>query len=384
MKTAGTDLKRIVIIRNAYKYDFGGGERIPVNLARVLIENNYLATVVSRSPKLLEYAKTQKVPAVRGWWWPRQNWSGFRILLIPAYLVWQILLTLYYFVLFIRLRADVVHAQSKDDFIAATIAARLLGKRCLWSDHADLKYVYLNTGVWYKNPVGKLVKACSRGAYAIIVTSQNDRQLIEEAAGQDLPPKYQVIYNGISDKPNLLNKHHQGDVVVFAATSRLVTAKGIGELIQAFLDIETEIKAELWLLGEGPEEKKFKDQAGGHPNIKFMGFPDDYLERLAEADVIVHPSYLEGFSVSLIEAAMLGKPIIACAVGGNPELIKDGRNGLLVPARDTGSLAQAMRKLGAQKVLRTKLGAAARKTYENHFIFEKIVKEKYIPLYEKP
>ncbi|MDB5160734.1 MAG: glycosyl transferase group 1 [Candidatus Saccharibacteria bacterium] len=374
--------KKVLIVRNAYRYDFGGGERVPVNLADVLSRNGYKPTIVSRSPKLLEYAASKDLQTVHGWWWARQNWSGPRVLLSPAYFIWQILLTAWYLGLLTRLRPDVVHPQSKDDFIAATIAAKLLGKRVIWSDHADLKYVYLNDKVWYKNPIGKLVKLCSRGAYAIILTSQNDKRQVEETLGVKTDDKYKVIYNGIFDRPELLNKKHDGNKVIFAATSRLVTAKGIGELIEAFEQIDQDFPAELWLFGEGPEEKKFVAQAAGHSGIKFKGFPEDTLEQVAKADIFVHPSYLEGFSISLIEAAMLGKPIIACNVGGNPELVKDGINGILIPACNSGALASAMKKLATDKTLKEKYGKAARKTYEGNFVFENIIKEQYLPLYE--
>ena len=383
MANKSTDTKRIILIRNAYSYDFGGGERVPVDLANVLSKNGYTPVVVSRSPKLLDYAASKGIESVKGWWWSRQNWSGPRILFTPIYFGWQALLIMWYLAHFIRYRPDIVHAQSKDDFIAATIAGRLLGAKVVWSDYADLKYVYQNTGVWYKNPIGKLVGLCSRMAYAIILTSQNDKRLIEEATGGKLGRRYIVIHNGIFDRPELLDKEPDDDKIVFAATSRLVAAKGIGELIEAFKVVRQQYpNACLWLFGEGPDQKKFEDLATGQEGILFKGFPKNTLEQVAKADVFVHPSYLEGFSISIIEAAMLGKPIIACRVGGNPEIVEDGKNGLLIPARDATTLAVAMGKLAADKKLRQQYGRAARKTYEDSYIFEKIVKEKFMPIYE--
>jgi glycosyltransferase involved in cell wall biosynthesis len=374
--------RKIIIIRNAFSYDFGGGERMPVNLASLLSANGYAPVVISRSPKLLSYAKSKNIRVVKGWWWSRQNWSGWRVFLTPVYFLWQIILTLWYLTLFALIRPDLVHAQSKDDFISVTIAGRLLGKRIFWSDHADLKYVFQNTGIWYKNPIGKAVKFCSRLAETIILTSQNDKRLIEEALGEEISSKYVIIYNGIFDRPSLLNKHRGGNKVVFATTSRLVTAKGIGELIHAFRQVSKAVPSELWLFGEGPERNKFESLASGQDNIVFKGFPDDTLDQVAKADIFVHPSYLEGFSLSLVEAAMMGKPIIACDVGGNPELVENGKNGILIPPRDETALAEAMAKLAGDKQLRLKYGKTARKTYEDNYVFEKIVREKYIPLYE--
>src|SRR4051794_14320706 len=109
---------KILIIRNAYRYDFGGGERFPVLLAAELNNRGHQATVVSRSPKLLEIAQDHQVQYIRGWWWSQQNWSGRRTLFVPIYFLWLMLLTVWYVQLIIRLRPDVVHPQSKDDFVA--------------------------------------------------------------------------------------------------------------------------------------------------------------------------------------------------------------------------------------------------------------------------
>src|SRR5262249_44349294 len=152
-----TRQKRVLLIRNAYTYDFGGAERLVVHLAQELQINGLDATVMSRQSRLLAYAEEKGVSHVRGWWWSQQNWSGRRVALVPLYVGWQIILMVWYLQLIVRLKPDIVHAMSKDDFIAGTIAARLLGKRVVWTDTADLKFVYRNLDIWYKNPVGKLV-----------------------------------------------------------------------------------------------------------------------------------------------------------------------------------------------------------------------------------
>lgn len=373
--------KRIVLIRNADHLDFGGGERIPVDLAIELTKNGYRPIVVSRSAKLLAYADKQKVEFIKGWWWSRQNWSGIKILLFPLYALWQVLLMGWYLQLFIKLRPDIVHPQSKDDFIASTIAAKIMRAEVIWSDHADLKYIYKNVRVWYKNPIGKLVRFCSRWPKAIILTSHSDRRLIEKEAGQ-LPANYIVIHNGIKDSFVLSDQSRRDRKTVFTATSRLVTEKGIGELIEAFKHVRKDYaKAELWLFGEGPKESAFKKLSEEVKGVSFKGFPEDTLSKVAQADIFVHPSYMEGFSISLIEASMLGLPMIACDVGGNSEIIKDGKNGILIPPRDTQALAGAMAKLAGDKNLQKRFGHEARKTYIDNFALDRVVKEGYIPLY---
>src|SRR5690606_31524984 len=141
---------------NAYFHDFGGGERFPIELASVLQEGGYTPIVVTRSPKLLQLAQDRDIRVIRGWWWKFQGFSGKIAPLFPIYLAWQFLLTLWYASLILRFKPQILHPQSRDDFIAATVAGRILGKHVIWTDHADLKYIWQNHSVWYKNPVGKL------------------------------------------------------------------------------------------------------------------------------------------------------------------------------------------------------------------------------------
>jgi glycosyltransferase involved in cell wall biosynthesis len=374
---------RALIIRNAYFHDFGGGERFPVHLATELRKNHVEPVVVSRSPKLLEYSNLQDVAVIKGWWWSKQDWSGKNTLLFPLYLGWQVLLTIWYLQLIVRLRPSVVHPQSKDDFIAATIAARLLRKRVVWTDHADLKYVFQNHTVWYKNPVGKLVYAASRLANSVTLVSNSEQQLIESALGHAVPSNFEVIHNGVLDE-KIRPVSRKADVIVFCATSRLVTAKGIGELITAFKDLSTQYaNIRLWLVGDGPEQEKFKKLADSHDQIAFTGHSDAPLTYVAACDVFVHPSYHEGFSLSLVEAAMLAKPLIACNVGGNPEIVKDRVTGSLITEKNSQELMDAMEQLIEKPELRKQLGNNARKLFVQDFQFDRLVKERFIPLYEK-
>ena len=376
---------RILIIRNAFSYDFGGGERFPVNLAVELAGHGHTPTVVSRSPKLLAFAKSSNIRHKKGWWWAQQNWSGKHLILIPCYILWQLALTLWYIQLIARMSFDVVHPQSKDDFIAATLAGRLLGKKVIWTDHADLKYVLANYSVWYKNPVGKLVYACSKLAATITLVSNSEATLIAEQLGHALPDNFTVIYNGVNDSavPPHPRTEAEQDAFVFCATSRLVVAKGIGELIDAFTALHEKYpETVLWLVGSGPDEQKFQAQAKQNEAIRFFGHSDAPLAYVAACDAFVHPSYHEGFSLSLVEAAMLARPILACTVGGNVEIIHDQATGLLVPPRDAANLQAAMARLLTDRKLAQRLGTAARTLYEKQFNFARIVTERFVPLYE--
>jgi len=375
-------VKRIALIRNSYPYDVGGAEIFPLNMGKVITNYGYFPIILSANIKTLKMAKVAGLQIKKSPWWSFQNFSGIKVLLFPIYLIWVLFLVIWYFLFIFKNRIDIIHPQSRDDFISATIAAKILSKKVIWTDHADLKYIYANHETWYKNPVGKLVYLVSKLADNITLVSKSEKALIENRLGHKLPNKCQVIHNGVTDKAKNINKSYNKDIN-FVMTSRLVTAKGIGEAIQAYKILNQQDKAKLIIYGDGPESRLFNRLATDIKGIEMVGHIDKVTKALMRADVFVHPSYHEGFSLSLIEATMCSLPIIACRVGGNPEIVKEGVNGLLIKEKDPGSLANAMRYFIENPDLIKSMGRKSRDIYLENFQFNKIVKEKFLPLYEK-
>lgn len=377
--------KKVIIIRNASSYDFGGAEKFPTLLAICLKRNGYDPIVVSRNTNLLEFAKRNEIVTIKGFWWKRQNWSGYRVLLFPIYLVWQLVLYFWYLFLIIKENPMSLHIQGKDDFIAGTLAGKTLGKVVVWTDHADLKHIFKNLYVWYKNPIGKLVYLCGLLTDNIVYVSNNEKDLIYKNLKNSalLKQKMILVHNGVEDSYSLYSKEYHKEVI-YGIASRLVTDKGIGESISAFNQInKSHSNTKLIIYGDGPEADKFKKQVQGSKNIIFKGHLTDPLPAIKNIDIFLQPTYHEAFSVVLVEACMLGLPIIATNVGGNPEIIIDHKTGLLVNAKDVESLYRAMEELYKNNKLRDELGKAARKQYLEKFNFDDIVKNQYIPLYEK-
>lgn len=374
---------RVVIVRNAAPHDFGGGERFPVFLGQELQKIGHLPVIFSHHTALCDYAKYERLTYHRSWWWSRQNWSGWRVILTPLYVLWQLLLTSYYIIQFHRYKADVVHLQSKDDFIAGSIAGKLIGAHVIWTDHADLKHIWKQLGVWYKNPTGKLVAWAARFADAITLVSQSECRLVSDNLPSTSPihRKLTVIYNGVNDqKPT--HTPIKSRPFTFCIAGRLVVDKGVSEAIAAFKRLHaTHHDTRLILIGDGPDRSRFEKQTKGLP-VTFRGHQTDPLPEVATADVYLHPTYHEGFSVSLVEASMLQLPIIATDVGGNPEIIHHNKTGLLVPAKDSTALHHAMEQLYSNPRLRAHLATAARRQYLASFVFHTIVETQFIPLYE--
>lgn len=374
--------RKVVIIRNAAKTDFGGGEKVPVYIAREVAKASDLKPIIlSGSDKLIEFAKNQSVECKKSWWWSRQNWSGAKALLLPIYLLWQATLYLYYIVMFIKLRPIVVNIQSKDDFIAGTLAAKTLGIRVLWSDYADLKHIFLNYTIWYKNPIGKMVYYSARFAEKIITVSEEDKRLISVHIPDGVvKDKLYTIYYGAFDSYREVSKNK---TFTFISSSRIVTDKGIGELIDAFNMFQKKhSNSELHILGDGPERRRFQRIAKTNPSIKFFGHQPDPFGYISKSHVFILATYHEGFSIALVEACMLEMPIIATKVGGNPEIISNRKTGLLIPIKNAAALCEAMELFFKDKNLRDDMANNARTLYIEKFQFDKIINEKIIPLYK--
>jgi len=121
-------------------------------------------------------------------------------------------------------------------------------------------------------------------------------------------------------------------------------------------------------------------------HIIFTGWRNDIPELLQSATVSVLPSLSEGFSNTVLESMAAGLPVITTNVGGNPELITNGKTGTLVPPRDAEALARAMNALFASVDFAHRLGEAARAEVIRKFSIEATTRQTeklYLTLIER-
>jgi glycosyltransferase involved in cell wall biosynthesis len=358
--------KEVLLIRNNYPDSFGGGEIYQLQIAEELRLNGIKPIIITSCKKLLTEAKKNGFEAIGAPYNKRQNWSGKKIALLPAYWVWQKRLTKWYLRIFKEHSDASINIQSRDDWIAATKAAKRLGMRIVWTDHADFRnWVLQNVDVWYKNSIGKKILRCAKDVSKIIFISQYDYNYFKKLKSTANLNNCTVIKNGVIDKYKKTTSSKTGHKICFIG--RLEPAKGAPELIDAFVEVRKEIPdAELELYGEGSLYKQKKIDG-----VRYNGYVEDIYSALENADIFVLPSHMEGLSLSLIEAAMMGKAIIATKVGGTPEIIQDRQNGILVEPGDVDGLTSALSTLLCDKKIRDKYGANARKTYLEHFELKK-------------
>jgi glycosyltransferase involved in cell wall biosynthesis len=120
----------------------------------------------------------------------------------------------------------------------------------------------------------------------------------------------------------------------------------------------------LLLVGDGPLMKALSEQAreeGIHHRVTFMGTREDIPDLLAGADVHVCTSDSEGMNNALLEAMAAGLPNIVTDVGDNARVVRNGEEGVVIPPRSSGSLAQAIVQLARDSSLRSRLAASARR-----------------------
>ena len=137
-----------------------------------------------------------------------------------------------------------------------------------------------------------------------------------------------------------------GDFVIGHVGALVDRHKGQSVLIDAFKRLLVEDHgSRLLLVGGGEDEAWLRRRAGNMPEIHFAGQVQSVGDYLAAMDLFVFPSRQEGLGSILLDAMQAGLPIVATAVGGIPELVRDGRNGLLVPPADPGALVEAVAAL---------------------------------------
>lgn len=178
------------------------------------------------------------------------------------------------------------------------------------------------------------------------------------------------------------------DDLLILFIGHLETFKGIFELLDAFYEINKKhTNTKLMIVGEGHEEQKVRDTVSKlklEGSIVFTGkvSPETIQNYYQMADIFTLPSYTEGLPLVVIEAMACGLPVIVSTVGGIPELVKDGKNGFLVPPKDKLILEKKLEILVDKMELREKFGVKAFETVDDEFNIDKKV-DKLIKIYQE-
>jgi glycosyltransferase involved in cell wall biosynthesis len=290
-----------------------------------------------------------------------------------------------------RWRPVIAHHFTIKPNLYGTLAARLAGVPVVVGTVTGLGYVWTDEG-----PTARVLRAVLGPAYrrvlrladAVIYLNEDDRRTLggrrtvlipgegidlEEFSPGAVPPERRAALRAE------LGLGPEDQVVLMVG--RMLRHKGVAEFVEAARRVRQVFPgAAFVLVGPSdpgnparvpPEELRAWEAAG---LVRYLGVRDDVRDLLALADVTVLPSYYrEGIPRVLIEAAAMGRPLVATDVPGCREVVEHGVNGFLVPPRDPAALAGAIEALLKDPGLRAEFGAASRRLAEERFSDRQVV-----------
>ena len=284
-----------------------------------------------------------------------------------------------------RERPAIVHHFTIKPVIYGSIAARLAGVPRIINTVTGLGYVFIEDDVtWLRYIVKKLYSIALACADFTFFQNRDDltyflsHGLVQvEKAG--LLPGSGVDCSFFS--PVLVGRSPDAPIT-FLMVARLLREKGVEEFVEAArLVKETFPMARFQLLGprdeRNPTVVSVSDLARWQEDkiITWLGETTDVRPIMAQADVVVLPSYREGTPRALLEAAAMAKPIITSETVGCREVVEDGVNGFLVPVKNVQALTKAMIHLIQDSALRERMGKAGRAKVEQEFEERSVIKK---------
>lgn len=286
---------------------------------------------------------------------------------------------------------DVVHAHQYTPFFYSSVAATLSRRkpRVIFTEH----------GRHYPDVVSakrRLVNRVMLGRLADEITAVCEFSATSLADNDGFPRRrIAVIPNGIDldryravdNRPNLRARLGLAiDRQYIAIVARFHPVKDHATLLRAFAALASQrAGVDLLLIGDGPLRQALERQINElniGPRVHLLGVRSDVADLLRASDIFVLSSVSEAASITLLESKACGLPAVVTDVGGNPELVRDGVDGMLVPRGDARRLAQVLLSLVDQPDVRRAMGTAAAQDVADRFRIQTTI-ERYQRLYER-
>lgn len=230
----------------------------------------------------------------------------------------------------------------------------------------------------------------------IICTSREIREMTKQLFGEFT---CNFISNGVELKNKSISKQTIQDLKselginsedkVVLTTNRMEPIKGMSYFVKAIPKLLSENEdLFICLIGDGSEEGNLKkwlaDQKIDFRKVKFLGRKtnEEVRELLELADIYVQPSLMEGTSIAIMEAMACGKPVIACDIGGNPDILNHMENGLLIVPKDSEAIIQAVNYLIENPDVAIKMGGHGMEKVEKELSWSTLVEQVEI-VYDK-
>jgi len=278
-----------------------------------------------------------------------------------------------------RQRAQIVHTYLVSANVFGTLAGRLAGVPAVITSRRDMGF----SRNWrlrlveerLVNPlVDRVVAVCPAvAAEALRERGLDARKVVTIPNGVDIEAWDPARYSREESRSEL---GLVADEAAVGVVANLTPVKGHADLLQAAAHVLARRRARFVFVGDGPlrfELEALARQLGVGERVLFAGTRGDVARLLCGLDVVAIPSHSEGLSNTLLEAMAMARPVVATAVGGNTDVLRDGHNGRLVPPRDPAALAAALLALLEAPEAARRLGDAARRFVAAEFPLSKMV-----------
>jgi glycosyltransferase involved in cell wall biosynthesis len=357
---------RVAMLIQAYLPRFGGAERQLAALLPLLQQRDVEAFVLTR-----RYSGLSAFEVINGTPVYRLPILGPKPMAALTYVAAAL-------VQIARLRPDIIHAHELlSPASAAQLAHRVWGMPVVakvlgGGKNGDIDKLR-------RRPFGRQRLAGLRRQIDTFITVSSE--INNELAQVGVPAEHRLfIPNGVDTKrfsPVLPEQKVQlrkalglpSEIPIATFSGRLVPGKHVDRLLTAWRNLQREYpQALLLIIGSGEEESSLRQMSG--ENVQFIGQVEDVVPYLQSSDFFVLPSAAEGLSNALLEALSVGLPCIATAVGGTPDVIVDGVNGLLIAPDKADELRTGLLKLLSDGSMRQRLGVQARETIQARYSLE--------------
>lgn len=367
---------------------------IPISLEKLLenqlrfMKDYYAVTAISADkPSLTQVGKLQEVPVYHVEMTRKITpWQDLKA-------VWQL------FLFFKKEKPFIVHSHTPKAGTVGMLAAKLAGVPHRLHTVAGLPLLETTGNKrMLLNFVEKVTYTCANKVYP------NSKGLMEIIMQEQFcePKKLKVIGNGssngintsyfdpklfsVNDKQTLKNNLGiEPEDIVFVFVGRLVSDKGINELIQAFQKLSKHTnRAKLLLVGSfesdlDPLSPETLLTISSNESVITAGFQNDVRPYFSISDVLVFPSYREGFPNVVLQAGAMGLPSIVSNINGCNEIIIEGENGMIIPVKDSDAIYEAMQKMVEDDIFKAQMQTQTRgmivSRYQQQVVWEAILAE---------
>lgn len=283
------------------------------------------------------------------------------------------------YIIFSQGKFDIVHTHTAKAGFIGRIAAKLAGTPfVIHTPHGHDFYGYFGSVGSRFVVILERIAALFADKIAVLTETEKRDMLKYHVCDSG---KIEVVKSGINFSAfekkdvDIIKKKDEfniepGDIVV-GAISRLESIKGLEYFIDSVkMVLDVVPKAKFLIVGEGSLRSSLEDRAnrmGIGDRVIFTGWREDVPEIMMILDVVVLASLNEAVGRVLIEAGLTGKPVVATAVGGVPDIVRNGKTGILVSPMDSEGIGRAIIELLKDENKRQTMGRAAREWVKSNF-----------------